>query len=160
MHAVHHFQKCTHRSALYFNVFSQLPPPHLQSSQMCTENDDVVAHSYFRLFSQLIVDTVHKPLPPHHVVTWQMTLSTLAQRSWTVLHRYLDRSRVRLYTHIFALVLLSTQFCSYETSVNPLRISKKYLCSILLIWHLLTSIINYIYHASKLNNRTDGKLLI
>lgn len=159
MHVVHHFQKDTHRSAL-FNIISQLPPQHLQSSPICTQNDDVVADSYWHLFSQLIIDTVHKPLPPHHLITWQMTLNTLAQCSWAALHLCLARSRVRLYTHIIALVLLSSQFWSYETSVNPPRISKKYLCSILLIRHLLLSTINYIYCASKLNNRTNGKLLM
>lgn len=69
MQVVHHFQKDTHRSALYFNIVSQLPPLHLQSSQICTQNDDVVADSYFHLFSQLIMNTVHKPLPPHHLIT-------------------------------------------------------------------------------------------
>lgn len=70
MHFVHHFQKDTHCSALYFNIIvSQLPPPHLQSSQMCTQNDDVIADSYFHLFSQLIMDTVHKLLPSHHLIT-------------------------------------------------------------------------------------------
>lgn len=133
MHVVHRSQKDTHHSAHYFNIVSQLPPPHLWSSQMRTQNDDGTAGSYFNFLSQLIMDTVHKPLPPHHLITWQMTLSTLAQCSWAALRLCLARSRVKLCTHIITLVLLSSQFCSYETSVNPLRISKKYLCSILFI---------------------------
>lgn len=114
-----------HTSSCSLFYHSQLPCLHLQSSQMCTQSDGVIADSSFHLFSQLILDTVHKPLPPHHFITWQMTLNTLARCSWAALHFCPSRSHMRPYTHIIALVLLSSQFCSYETTVNPQRKSKK-----------------------------------
>lgn len=88
-------------------------------------SDDVVANCSFCLFSQQIIDTVHKPLPRHHLVRGQMTWHTLAQCSWTAFHLMQE-----MYIHLTTLVLLSGQFWSYETSVKQLRISKKYICSI------------------------------
>lgn len=90
LHVIHRFQKDT-LFARDFNA-SQLPPRHLQSSQMCTWNDDVIADSYLHLSSQLIMDTIHKLLPPHHLITWQLTLNTLALCSWAPLHVCLARS--------------------------------------------------------------------
>lgn len=51
------------------------------SLQFCTQNDDVTANRSFCLFSQQIIDTVHKPLPPYPLVRGQITLHTLAQCS-------------------------------------------------------------------------------
>jgi len=72
LYVVNCFQKDMCCSALYFNV-SLLSYQHLQSLQLCTQNDDVVANCSFCLFSQQIIDTVHKPLPRHHLVRGQMT---------------------------------------------------------------------------------------
>lgn len=138
MHVVHHFQKDAPHSAVYFTILSSLVCSYRVST--CTQNDDVIADSYFHLFSQLIMDTVHKTLPPHLFITWQMTLNALAQCSWAALHFCPSRSHMRLYTDIIALVLLSSQFCPYETSLNPLRKRKKYLCSILLIYNTYFSV--------------------